>query len=151
MIGIRKETVAHTFLPSLDNANDRLCNDRSLRSRHFATMVTWRHTSSVTLTLWALHIFVSFNLVSFSTLKPISSTLKLWGAYLFMGYSSIKDWTVVTAVFLRGLLLLPGLLSTNSNWLVTYSFPLSLRTSFPWVKLSTALFELTFSRRYRLE
>ena len=69
-----------------------------------------------------------------------------------MGYISIKDWNVVTAVFLRGLLLLlAGLLSTNSKWLVTYSFLLSLRTSFPWVKLSTALFELTFSRRYQLD
>ena len=33
-------TVVHTFLPSFDNANGRLCQERLLRSRNLATMVT---------------------------------------------------------------------------------------------------------------
>ena len=37
--------LAHTFLPSLDNADGRLCKERLLRSRNFASMVMWRHTS----------------------------------------------------------------------------------------------------------
>ena len=41
----RTQTVAHFFLPSLDNAYGRLCQERLLRSRRFATIVTWRHTS----------------------------------------------------------------------------------------------------------
>ena len=32
-----------TYLPSFDNSNDRLCQERLLRPRHVATMVTWRH------------------------------------------------------------------------------------------------------------
>ena len=45
MIALRKnKTVAHTFLPSFDNANRRLSQVRLLWSRNFATMVTWRHT-----------------------------------------------------------------------------------------------------------
>ena len=41
----RSKTVAQTFLPSFDNANGRFCQEKLLRSRNFATMVTWRHTS----------------------------------------------------------------------------------------------------------
>ena len=37
------KTVAHTFPLSFDNANDRLPQERLLRSRNFATIVTWRH------------------------------------------------------------------------------------------------------------
>ena len=37
--------VAHTFLPSFDNANDRLCHEQLLRSKNFASMVTRPHTS----------------------------------------------------------------------------------------------------------
>ena len=44
-IALRDKTIAHTFLPSLDSANGRLCQEKFLRSRIFATMVTWRHTS----------------------------------------------------------------------------------------------------------
>ena len=44
-IALRNKTVAHTFLPSLDNADGRLCKERLLRSRNFASMVMWRHTS----------------------------------------------------------------------------------------------------------
>ena len=35
----------HTFLPWFDNVNRCICQERLLRSRNFATMVTWRHTS----------------------------------------------------------------------------------------------------------
>ena len=44
MIALRNKTVAHNFLPSFENANDRLCQER-VRSRKFATMVTWRRNS----------------------------------------------------------------------------------------------------------
>ena len=45
LIALRKnKTVAHTFLPSFDNANGRLCQVKLLWSRNFATLVTWRHT-----------------------------------------------------------------------------------------------------------
>ena len=44
-IALRDKTIAHTFLPSLDSANGRRCQEKFLRSRIFATMVTWRHTS----------------------------------------------------------------------------------------------------------
>ena len=36
----QEQTVSHTFLPSFDNANGRLCQERLLRSRNFAAMVT---------------------------------------------------------------------------------------------------------------
>ena len=39
-IALRDKTIAHTFLPSLDSANGRLCQEKFLRSRIFATMVT---------------------------------------------------------------------------------------------------------------
>ena len=39
IIAHRKETVAHTFLPSFDNANGRLGQERLLRSRNFATIL----------------------------------------------------------------------------------------------------------------
>ena len=45
MITLKNITVAHFFLPSLDNANGCLCQERLLRSIRFATIVTWRHTS----------------------------------------------------------------------------------------------------------
>ena len=37
MIALRNRTVAHTFLPSFDNANGRLCQERLSRSRILAT------------------------------------------------------------------------------------------------------------------
>ena len=37
MITLRNKTVAHTFLPSFNNANGRLCQERLLRSRNLAT------------------------------------------------------------------------------------------------------------------
>ena len=40
MIALRNNMVAHTFLPSFDNANGRLCQERLLRCRHFGNMVT---------------------------------------------------------------------------------------------------------------
>ena len=40
MIALRNKTVAHTFLPSFDNANGRLCQEKLSRSRNFATMLT---------------------------------------------------------------------------------------------------------------
>ena len=39
IIAHRKETVAHTFLPSFDNANGRLGQERLLRCRNFATIL----------------------------------------------------------------------------------------------------------------
>ena len=45
MIALGSKTVFHTFLPSFDNANDRLCHERLLRNRNFVSMVRWRHTS----------------------------------------------------------------------------------------------------------
>ena len=39
------KTVVDAFLPSFDNKNGRLCQERLLRSRNHATMVTRRHTS----------------------------------------------------------------------------------------------------------
>ena len=45
MIALRTKTVTHTFLPSFNNANGRLCQEKLLRSRNFATMVTFRQTS----------------------------------------------------------------------------------------------------------
>ena len=45
IIALRNKTVAHTFLPSFDDANGRLCHGRLLRSRKLATKVTWRHNS----------------------------------------------------------------------------------------------------------
>ena len=38
MIVLRNNTVAHTFLPSFDNANGRLCQERVMKSRNLATM-----------------------------------------------------------------------------------------------------------------
>ena len=40
MIALRNKTVAHIFLLSFNNANGHLCQERFLRSRNFATMVT---------------------------------------------------------------------------------------------------------------
>ena len=41
MIALRNETVAHTFLPSFDNANNHLWQtETAVRSRNFAAMVT---------------------------------------------------------------------------------------------------------------
>ena len=58
MIALRKnKTVAHTFLPTFDNANRRLCQVRLLWSRNFATMVTWRHTIVKTFRRWSWREF----------------------------------------------------------------------------------------------
>ena len=45
MIALRNKTVARTFLQSFVYATGRLYQERLLRSRHFATVVAWRHTS----------------------------------------------------------------------------------------------------------
>ena len=45
LIAHRNKTVAHTFLLSFVNGNEPLCQEQYLRSRNFATMVTWRHAS----------------------------------------------------------------------------------------------------------
>ena len=44
MIALRSKTVAHTSLPSFNNTNRCCFEERLLRSRNFATMVTWAHT-----------------------------------------------------------------------------------------------------------
>ena len=41
------KTAVHTFLPSFDNRNGRLCQERLLRSRNLSTMAMWRHISSL--------------------------------------------------------------------------------------------------------
>ena len=63
MTALRNKTVAHTFLPSFDNANGRVCQERLLRSRNFATMVTCR----------AVKKFLSSRL--------IMNTRQLWNAH----------------------------------------------------------------------
>ena len=45
VILLRNKTAVHTFLPSFNNRNDLLCQERLLRSRNFSTMAMWRHTS----------------------------------------------------------------------------------------------------------
>ena len=35
----------HNLLPLFEKANGRLCQERVLRPRNLATIVTWRHTS----------------------------------------------------------------------------------------------------------
>ena len=45
IIALRNKTVFHTFLPWFDNVNGRLCQERLLRSRNSATMVTRYHTT----------------------------------------------------------------------------------------------------------
>ena len=42
MTALRNKTVAHTFRSSFDNANGRVCQERLMRSRNFATVVTCR-------------------------------------------------------------------------------------------------------------
>ena len=44
MIALKSKTVAHTSLPSFNNTNGFCWEERLLRSRNFATMVTWAHT-----------------------------------------------------------------------------------------------------------
>ena len=44
VIAHQEQNEAHTSLPSFDNSNGRLCQERLLRSRNRATLVTWRHT-----------------------------------------------------------------------------------------------------------
>ena len=41
MIALRNQTVAREFFPSFDSANGCLCQERLLRSRNFATMITY--------------------------------------------------------------------------------------------------------------
>ena len=45
IIALTNQMVAHTFPPSFNNANSRLCRERLLSSRNFASMVTWHHPS----------------------------------------------------------------------------------------------------------
>ena len=45
MIAPRNKMVAHTFLPPFNNANSHVCEQRLLRFKNFATMVTWCQTS----------------------------------------------------------------------------------------------------------
>ena len=40
MGALGNKTVARTFVPSFNNANGRLCQERLSRSRNFATVVT---------------------------------------------------------------------------------------------------------------
>ena len=40
MITPRNKTTAHSFVPSLDNANGRLCQEKLLGSKNIATTVT---------------------------------------------------------------------------------------------------------------
>ena len=67
IIALRNKTVAHTdtfFHCSTINANGRLSQQRLLRSRHFATMVTWRHKSPL---FWNLGTFLVVSSCSFNS------------------------------------------------------------------------------------
>ena len=44
MTAARNKMVPHTSLPPFNNADGHLCQERLLRFRNFATMVTWCHT-----------------------------------------------------------------------------------------------------------
>ena len=72
---LRNITVARTdtfFHRSTINANGRLSQQRLLRSRHFATMVTWRHTSHL---FWNLGTFL---VVSSCTFNSSTSWACFW-------------------------------------------------------------------------
>ena len=45
VIALRNKTVVHVFLPSFNNKNGCLHQERLFRSRNLAAMVTWRHLS----------------------------------------------------------------------------------------------------------
>ena len=45
MIALRNKTVAHFLIPSFDNANSRLCQERVLGCRNFATVYFGNMTS----------------------------------------------------------------------------------------------------------
>ena len=66
--------VAHTFLPSFDNANGCLCQKRLLWSRTFATMVAWCHTPPL-YTGWLFNIDLT-NLRVFQEIKNESDWWK---------------------------------------------------------------------------
>ena len=69
MIALRSKAIAQTFLPSFDNANSRLCQERLLRSRNLTTMLTWRHTSP----LYKMsHFEQNQNLIKVTSLSEIA-------------------------------------------------------------------------------
>ena len=74
VIALRSKTIAHTFLPSFDNANGRFCQERLLRSRNFATMVTWRHTSPL------YYVFTKYSapMISWSVSRGSENIEVLW-------------------------------------------------------------------------
>ena len=70
-IALRSKTVAQTFLPLFDSANGCFCQERSLKSRNFSTMVTWNHTSSLYCNLSILFYF-AFGFFSLVSKLPIN-------------------------------------------------------------------------------
>ena len=80
MVALKNKTIGHTFLPFFDNANGRLCQEKLLSSRTFATMVTWRHTAPLCIRYtwrkyqWfaSLIDFTSYDLASFSMIFFLS-------------------------------------------------------------------------------
>ena len=81
MIALRNKTLAHTFLPSLDNANGRICQERKFRSRDFVTMVTWRHTSPFHWENYEYHVAQNWisDVVKFPSTKNIMFSCKFQG------------------------------------------------------------------------
>ena len=81
LIALSHKTVAHTFLPSFDNGNGRLCQERVLRSRNFATTVTLRQAS----------LYNSSNVLAFSHCfaLPIKSVLNKSSAWACFKWSKL--------------------------------------------------------------
>ena len=64
-IALRNKMLTHSFLPSFDNANDRLCQEEIQN-----TMVTWRHTSPLHFTCRILHGKCASTVLSSELLNP---------------------------------------------------------------------------------
>ena len=61
---LHNKAVVHVFLASCDNANNRLCQERLLRSENFATIITWHRASPLNSVVW----------------EPFRSTYCTWAA-----------------------------------------------------------------------
>ena len=81
------KTVAHTFLPSLHNANGFICQERLLRPRDFVTIVTWRHTCPL---YWENHEYhVAQNWIS--DVVKFLSTKNIMFSFKFQGTLCIRE------------------------------------------------------------
>ena len=103
----KKKTVVHTFLPSFDNANGRLCQVRLLWSRNFATMVTWRHTIVKTFRSWSWREFNTESLFLKVDIVEVEETLsRLQRNLAVLQYipsrNSNNFWLTGSLTFIRG-------------------------------------------------